>query len=258
MFRRGLALTLALAWLIACPAWAGETLHAVSRPGVRVSWFWQPAPGATATLLLFPGGDGGFGPVVDGQAGSRNFLVRTVPRFTAAGLNIAIFGRPDDGSGLDYPARTTEAHLADIRAVLAELRRHSPAPVWLVGTSRGTVSATAAATRAADAGWAGLVLSSSVVALRQPGAVPSQALETVKPPVLLLHHRRDACPVCSPAEVERLPARFTQARAVQLVMLDSGGPPQGAVCEPLHWHGYIGAEAEAVDAITRFVRSDGR
>ena len=36
-------------------------------------------------------------------------------------------------------------------------------------------------------------------------------------------------------------------------MLDGGGEPQGAACEALHWHGFIGMEKQAVDAIAAWI-----
>jgi hypothetical protein len=85
---------------------------------VITTFFWLPAAAPKATLLLFPGGGGGFGRVAGGVAGGRNFLVRTAPLFVAQGYNVAIFGKPSDQAELDYPDRISDAHLADIAGVL--------------------------------------------------------------------------------------------------------------------------------------------
>jgi pimeloyl-ACP methyl ester carboxylesterase len=253
MLRRGLLLGAAgaLAPGLAAQA-AGALLKVPTRSGVSTTLFWEPVAGARATLLLFPGGGGGFGAVTDGRAGGNNFLVRSAPLFAARGFNVAIFGRPSDGGELDYADRIAAPHLQDIGQVLDELQRLSPAPVWLVGTSRGTVSATAAAI-AMQARLAGLVLSSSVVSRAKPGAVPTQDLGALRLPVLLLHHRRDACPVCSPAEVPALLDRLTQAPRKQLIWVEGGAGASGDVCTPGHWHGYIGMEREAVDKLADWI-----
>jgi hypothetical protein len=125
----------------------GQAVDVPTRAGVTTSVYWAEAPGARATVLLFPGGDGGFGRVEGGRATGRNFLVRAVPLFLARGMNVAVFGRPSDKPELDYADRVAEPHLADVERVLEHLRTRSGAPVWLVGTSRGSVSATAAAIR---------------------------------------------------------------------------------------------------------------
>ncbi|MBV8604062.1 MAG: alpha/beta hydrolase, partial [Pelomonas sp.] len=176
-------------------ACAGELVNVPTRDGVTVDVFWQSTPGATATLLLFPGGGGGFGQVVDGKPTSENFLVRTEAGFAAHGFNIAIFGLPTDLRDLNYGARITDAHMRDIAQVVAFIKTRSDVPLWLVGTSRGTVSATAGAIRLKDAkdGIAGLVLTSSIVSFGKTGAVPKQDIGSLRVPVLVVHNRRDAC-----------------------------------------------------------------
>ena len=57
----------------------------------------------------------------------------------------AIFGRTGDGKALEYGDRISEQHLGDVRAVLAFMKTQGSVPVWIVGTSAGTVSATATA-----------------------------------------------------------------------------------------------------------------
>lgn len=237
----------------AASAHAGGSVHRIeTRPGIATTVFWEPAAQARATVLLLPGGDGGFGKVVDGRPTSPNFLVRSVPFFLARGLSVAVFGRPSDSDGLDYADRLSAAHLEDIRGVLDFVRQRSAAPIWLVGTSRGTVSATAAALR-----WPamaqGLVLSASIVDPRKPGAVTTQDLGAIRMPVLVLHHARDACSVCRPQDVPQIVERLTQARVRSLVMLDGGAEPRGDPCAALHWHGFVGLEEKAVGVVADWI-----
>jgi pimeloyl-ACP methyl ester carboxylesterase len=251
MTRWCLAFALAFASLW---AQAQGVVHTVAtREGVSTTVFWLAAASPKATVLLFPGGGGGFGKVEAGVAGSRNFLVRAAPLFVAQGYNVAIFGKPSDRAELDYPDRITDAHMADIAQVLAFVRTLSPLPVWLVGTSRGTVSATAAAIRLHDPALAGLVLSSSVVNGRKAGAVPTQDLAAITLPVLLLHHEKDACNVCSPADVPLILKGLTHAAVKKLVWVNGGTNPSGEACGALHWHGYIGMEAEAVGVMAGWI-----
>lgn len=249
---RRLACAAALALPAAAPA--GEALQLPTREGVTTTLFWQPAEAARATVLLFPGGGGGFGRVENGQPQGRNFLVRSAHFFGEAGFNVAIFGRPSDSTDLDYADRIADAHLADVARVVAEVKSRSAAPLWLVGTSRGSVSATAAAIRL-QGEIAGLVLSSSVVSPKKPGAVPTQDLAAIRVPVLLLHHAKDACWVCDPKEVPAILRGLVNAPARQLVMVEGGGNPTGGACEALHWHGFVGMEREAVGRITDWIGS---
>ncbi|KQV60216.1 hypothetical protein ASC95_01720 [Pelomonas sp. Root1217] len=220
-----------------------------TREGVVTPVFWQAAESARATVLLFPGGSGGFGRIEAGRPTSRNFLVRSAGEFAARGYNVAIFGKPSDTPDLGYSERISDTHMTDIREVLAAVRKKSLLPVWLVGTSRGTVSATAAAIRL-QGDIAGLVLTSSIVAWDKPGAVPRQELAAIRVPVLVLHHAKDQCRQTLPRDVGYVPRGLTAAPVKKLVMVDGGADPTGDACEALHWHGFIGMETEAVQLIT--------
>lgn len=226
-----------------------------TRPNVKTTLFWEPAANPQATVLLFPGGDGGFGKVIDGRASGGNFLVRSAHHFRANGFNVAIFGRPSDTPELDYPVRISDNHVADIRAVIDHLKTLSSAPVWLVGTSRGSISATAAAVNLKDAGIAGIVLTSSVVSYSKAGAVPTQNLAAVTVPVLVVHHAKDSCRVTLPHEVPLILRGLTNAPVRKVVMVEGGANPVGDPCEAMHWHGFIGMEEEAVNIIGNWIRN---
>lgn len=260
-FRRVFALVamlLAAQWLWAGDVHAGTLIKVPTRPGVDTTLFWEPVAGARGTVLLFPGGAGGFGRVEDGRATSANFLVRSAPMFAAQGYNVAIFGRPSDAEGISPADRIGDAHLADIRAVLEHLKTlgaaPAPASVWLIGTSRGTGSATSAAIRLADPAIAGAVLTASILAYSQPDAVPKQNLAAIRLPVLVVHHTRDACRVTQPHEAPNILKGLTNAPVKKLMLLDAGANPSGDVCGPLHWHGFIGMEPAAVDAMVGWMR----
>lgn len=232
----------------------GALFKVPTRDGVVTTLFWEAAPDAKVTVLLFPGGGGGFGQIDHGRATSNNFLVRSAPWFVANGFNVAIFGRPSDSQDLDYADRVGEAHLTDIAKVLEFIKRRAPGPVWIVGTSRGTVSATAAAIRL-QGEIAGLVLTSSVVSFKKPEAVTRQALDAIRVPVLVLHHARDACPLCQPQEVPGILRGLKNAPVKKEIMVSGGENPQGDVCAGQHWHGFIGMEHEAVDLIAGWIKA---
>jgi hypothetical protein len=127
--------------------------------------------------------------------------------------------------------------------------------VWLVGTSRGTVSAAAAAAAFDPSLIAGVVLTSSITYGKGAPAVPQLALANIQVPVLVMHHKRDACGLCDPRDAHLITDGLTHAPVKQLLLVDGGGWPSGPACEPMHYHGYVGMEGEAVKQITRFVLS---
>ncbi|MBP1207662.1 pimeloyl-ACP methyl ester carboxylesterase [Duganella sp. 1411] len=234
----------------------GQTFKVATRPGVETSVYWEAREDAKATVFLFTGGNGGYGKVVDGKPSSRNFLARSVALFLADGFNVAIFGLPSDTPALDYSDRVDEKHLTDVRAALEFVRTKSAAPIWLVGTSRGTISATYVAIGSTgDAGIAGLVLTSSVTAFKKRGAVPAQNLAALKLPVLVVHHASDACPICQPHEMDWIMKGLKNAPVKKLVMVTGGGNPSGDVCEAMHYHGFIGQEKEVVDLMAEWMKN---
>ena len=252
MFRT-IALATAFTTLSAIACAEGALFKVPTREGITTTLFWEAAPDAKATVFLLPGGGGGFGKVEDGKPTGNNFLVRSALYFTANGFNVAIFGRPSDSEDLDYADRISDTHMADVRKVLDFVKTQSAAPVWIVGTSRGTISATATAVHA-QGEIAGLVLTSSVVNYKKPGAVPKQDLAAIKVPVLVFHHSKDACIQCRPDEVPAAFKGFRNAPIKKLVFVDGGANPTGDVCAGLHHHGFIGMEKEAVDTISGWIR----
>jgi hypothetical protein len=250
--RRSLTAMLLVLTAASVSAWA-EIVRLDVRPGVKLPVHYVKRDGARATLILIPGGMGGFGKPENGEPTSRNFLVRARAHFAEAGFNVAILGRPQDQDDLTYELRIGADHLADIRKTVDFVKADTGLPVWLIGTSRGSVSAAAAAIAFPPELLAGIVLSSSVVR-DKPGALPGQKLAAIRVPVLLVHHKRDACPICRPDDLPTVLAALNQAPVKKLVMLEGGGPPQGGVCEALHHHGFIGMEREAARAITDWIR----
>lgn len=209
-------------------------------------------PNATATLILLPGGDSGTGKISAGQPGSLNFLTRSRQLFAAEGFNVLVMFRASDLRTLDFPERVSREHMTEIRNVLDYATRTFGKPVWLVGTSRGTVSATAAAIALGKARVAGLVLTSSVTN-RKVGAIATQDLEKIDMPTLVLHHKLDACPICVPSQAEAIVGKLPNAPVKKFILVDGGSSPTGDPCEAMHWHGYPHYEAQTVKLITDWI-----
>jgi pimeloyl-ACP methyl ester carboxylesterase len=156
--------------LLLIPATAGAVDEAIrtipTRPGVTESFVLITPPRAPeASLVLFMGGRGALG-LARGRIGPRNtnFLVRNRHRFAERGFLGAVVDVPSDRTqDALVRFRTSAEHAADVRALIAALRAEAPVPVWLVGTSMGSVSAASVAARLTDGGPDGVVLTSSVM-----------------------------------------------------------------------------------------------
>lgn len=251
-------LFLLFALVLANPALALEELVRIeTRQDIKVPVFYIKNEGAQATVLLFSGGQGGMGKVIDGRPTSANFLVRSRNHFAANGLNVAVFGLPSDRKTgyVEYSDRLAPEHLQDIKGVVDYLRADSGLPVWLVGTSRGTVSATAAAIDLDKGALGGIVLTASIVSYKKAGAVPTQDINKIQVPVLLVHHEKDGCAVCAPHEVPGILRGLKNTPVKKLLMISEGENPTGDPCEALHYHGFIGAEKSTVDQISTWIKN---
>jgi pimeloyl-ACP methyl ester carboxylesterase len=228
----------------------------VETRGVVVPIYTVWKEGAVATVVLYSGGGGGYGRMgEDGWPGSRNFLIRSAKMFAAQPFNVVLVGRATDISNLDGIARTGDNHDQDNQAIFRAIKSRSTAPIWLVGTSMGTISATAAAIRDGGQNIAGIVLTSSVTSSRIRGAVPTQDLERIKVPVLVVHHEKDACKVCTPYEAKNITDGLKNSPIKKTVLVSGGSGESGDPCEALHYHGYIGMEKEVVDLIAVWIKS---
>jgi len=231
---------------------AGHMVSIDTRPGVRVGCWMMERPDAVAAVVLLPGGAGSIG-MKGGVPTSTNFLVRSRGMFAAAGFDVAIVGKPSDRDDLDLAFRAGPEHVQDLKRVVERVRADTGKPVWLVGTSRGTVSAAAAAIALGPA-IDGVVLTSSITDPALPQSVQNLDLARIRVPVLVLHHKRDACRATPPEQAPRIVEGLANASAKRLVMVDGGSGAHGGWCQPMHWHGYIGMEQQAVDAIADFIR----
>jgi pimeloyl-ACP methyl ester carboxylesterase len=217
----------------------------------------QP-PNAKATVILFAGNDGGLmmspGGVMEALSG--NFLVRSRDLFAAQGLAVAVIDAPSDRQSAPYlfGFRQSAAHVADVKAAIAWLKRELKIPVWLVGTSRGTLSAAYVATQLApaDGGPDGIVLTSTVLSDHREGPVPAMDLEQIKVPVLVAHHLRDGCRECRYADLPGLTRKLAKVPRTELLTFD-GGDNIGNPCGAFAYHGYNGIEAEVVGKIAAWI-----
>lgn len=202
--------------------------------------------------ILFNGGEGAVGLVAKGipQPGA-NFLVRSRALFVARGIPVAVIDVPSDLSGMSDGFRMSRRHFDDVAAVADDLQKRFPGSrLFLVGTSRGTVSAGYAGAALAPR-LAGVILSSSLFNSSRSGSgLAAFDFSSLKAPLLLVHHTDDGC-------------RFTPYHAARalaekypLLSVSGGKAARSGPCDAFSQHGYFGKEAETVDAMVQWMRGE--
>lgn len=229
----------------------------MTRPGVEQLFLLvEPDVAPVASVVLLKGGSGKLRLWRnDPNKYGDNFLVRTRRIFARHGFLTAVVDVPSDRRG--DPGlrgfRHTSEHRTDIAAIVEFLRRRADVPVWLIGTSRGTVSAAhLAASLAVD----GVVLSASVTeeSGRSNATVLQAPLDRITKPVLIVHHRDDACEVTPYDNIASLKRRFWASGIVEALIFEGGDPARSNPCGALSAHGFLGIETRVVDAIARWIK----
>jgi hypothetical protein len=225
--------------------------------------------GEQIALILLPGGGGHADLDDEGcpRALVGNSLIRSILLFNDLGFVTALVDAPSDHPGDDGLAgfRLAPGHAEDLGKAIADVRARTKGPVWIVGTSRGSISAVNAAMRlSATAAPDGVVLTSALTVGSDSRVRPwlyqtvfEARLEDIKVPVLVVGHAADKC-LRSPARLmDRITARTNGAR--EQVVTVAGGPgydgPIGIeACVGRSPHGFVEQEAEIAAGIARFVR----
>jgi hypothetical protein len=236
---------------------AQEIVTLPTRSGVTQSFFIASLPkDPKAIAVLFPGGAG----LIrlrqeDGQIkfSPGNFLVRTRADFVKSGAIATIIDAPSDfqSAGMSDDFRLGENHFTDISAVVSDLGKRFPGvPVFLIGTSRGTISAAALGAKFTS-GISGVILTSTIFRQssgrnKQPG-LSRFDFATIKTPLLFVHHVNDGCDVCPYADAVRLAGKYP------LISVSGGKPPESGPCDALSAHGYFGKEPETVEQIVNWM-----
>ena len=241
------------------------------RPGVTIKYLGLAGgEPPKAAVVLLAGGKGALKLSPSGAFGSDlglNFLIRTRGRFAREGFYVAALdAASDQQAGMNGAYRLSQQHAREIGQVIADLKNRIPgAPVWLVGTSAGTISTAGAATRLAAQNQFprphGIVLTSAMTQLDGAGycgkSVYDASLSAFTGPVLLVSHQDDACP-CSPgiaAIGATVLARFAGSSVKEHKIFTGGAAPLSGPCDARAQHGFFGIENEVVKTIADWIKS---
>jgi hypothetical protein len=229
-------LTAFVALVFSVMAGAEQVVTLPTRAGVTQSYLLLYPNYAIPRMaaILFPGGNGFIGmSEVNGTvklAQGGNFLVRTRAMMRDANFAVAVIDAPSDRQnsiGMDDTFRASDAHSTDIRAVMSDLADRFPGiEFYLVGTSRGTISA---ANLGAKIGSAvrGVVLTSALTvsdSVTAPG-LSKFDYRTIGSKVLMVGNTEDACP-STPFSAT---ANVSQTYGFPLITVHGGLPPTSVV-----------------------------
>lgn len=182
--------------------------------------------------------------------------MRSRSEFIKRKVVAAILDAPSDQQGnwgMSDEFRRGEEHFQDISAVIDQLGGRFPGtPIFLVGTSRGSVSVAALGARFGSK-VAGIVMTSTMFRAASPkSSEPGPGLSgfdfaSIHVPALIVHHVSDQCVVTPYGDAARLSDRFP------LVTVFGGKSPQSGPCDAFSAHGYFGREAETVEEIVNWM-----
>lgn len=204
-------------------------------------------------LILFPGGNGAgaFKMTTVGVASGWNFLVRSADDFVQNGLAVFTVAPPSDHpTGMSTGFRESSEHAEDITALAHYIAGQGYERIFLVGNSRGTLSAAFLGVRLKDSRVKGVILTSS---LEYDNFLRWLPLDKLRLPVLMVHHRDDACRVSSFEEARITQANLSVTTPVDFTEVSGGAYPRSAPCENLSAHGFFGSEEKVVKVIADWV-----
>lgn len=244
-------------------AHAQEVVTIPTREGVTQSYFLARAPKSQqAVAVLFPGDVGLIHLRKEGgqiKFHQGNFVVRARAEFVKRGVMAAVIDAPSDrqsgpfSTGMSDDFRFSEKLSTDIAAVLADRHKRFPGvPMFLIGTSRGTVSAAPLAVKFSQQ-ISGVVLTSTC--FRQTGTQTTNAgpclsgfdFRTIKIPLLFMHHLSDGCIITPYEDATRL------SKDYPLITVSGGLPPKSDECEPFSAHGFYGRESATIEEIVNWM-----
>ncbi len=205
-----------------------------------------------AILLVFAGGDGtvAFNSANQISHMAANFVLRAEPLWLAQGFAFATIASSSSLLG----QRHTPAYADAIARAIDFARTRANAPVWLVGTSMGTIAAANGAAHLPGR-VAGVVLTSSVAGQSRAGeTVFDSDLGAIAVPTLIVANRGDTCPIAGPGFAPQILAALAGAPRKEVIYVESH-QIQSDPCEALSPHGYLGIEGEVVQRVSDWVRA---
>ena len=193
------------------------------------------------------------------MTGSRltgNFLIRA-RRFLVEDsvATLIVDCHSDSGDDCASHYQASKQRQEDVDKLIAEVRQRVPSigEVWLVGTSKGTISSSFMPVHN-PSGYAGAIHTAAITDPYVRGAYRELGgFDYRKSPVpqFFVHHSNDPCVLTSYASAKLIADRY----GVPLVTVSGGSGFQGAACEAFTEHGFRGKEKEVMTALAAIIKT---
>jgi len=236
-----------------------DTTFIVKTPPVRLD---KPAHEGRASVILMTGGDGLLTLDATGTitTSTGNFLIRSADLFLRHGLNVMMAdATPAHPGGLTQGVRLSATHAAELQGFINAAVSRWSKPVWVVGTSNGSISGvTAAGFQPALAGLKGVVLTSPVTVLNAANQ-PTFSLyaSRITVPAQIVWHEDDHCTFSPPAGSAALFAAIPSAEKASRTF-ENGHSVATDPCGAFSEHGYAGIEERVVRRIAGFIHREDK
>ena len=215
----------------------------------------------TKLAVILPGSPSVVRPVVENgvMTNSRltgNFLIRA-RRFlvdeSVASLIVDCHSESGDDCSSSYQA--SKQRQEDVDKLIAEVKTRNPSitEVWLVGTSKGTISSSFMPIYN-PSGYAGAIHTASITDPNARGSYRELAGFDYKKSTVsqfFVHHLNDPCALTTYPSAKSIAEKY----AVPLITVTGGSGFQGGACEAFTEHGFRGKEKEVMSAVTAIIKS---
>ena len=218
--------------------------------GTRQRVLYASPPRPRGTIIMLPGGAGYVGIGRDGHIRhDNNFVVRTRSLWAARGLARRLISDALDHENL-RGLRSSPSYAAVVGAIVAYAHSQAPGPIFLLGTSQGSIAAMNAAAHIGPGPIAGLVLTESVSRLGgSRETVFSADPQNVRAPALVVANHDDRCPIAPAEDAAKIGQAMSNSPQVQVLYVSGGVDRSGRPCGSLTPHGYYGIEPGVVAEI---------
>ena len=204
-------------------------------------------------IVMFPGGTGEIDIEKSGRVkNAKNFVVRSDDLWRDRGYGIVLVDALDHQSMRGQ--RSSAAYAEVTKKIIEFAYRQANVPVWVLGTSQGSIAAMNAASHAGRTQLAGLILTESVSILGGSHETVFDAHpDDVRVPSLVVANEDDRCKVAPPSMAQSIAQSIR--RAPTTVMTVSGGEQRTQDdCGSLTPHGYYGIEEKVVNGIVDWMQ----